>query len=357
MRIAYTHPHCWPDVRRGGERYLHELAAAATRHGHDVTILSQSSTVPGVRREEGVEVVRLRRVRGGPGLVERGFGPRVLPRLLRGRYDVVHSLMPSDAVAAIAAQRLGRVARTVYTNLGIPDHKYAHRHDRRWHQLVMRHGEVYTCLSAAAADALERTFDRRPAITPAGVRLDAFPLAAARDGPRVLLFSGSFDAPMKNLPVLIEAFNVLAERHPDLRLELTGPGDPAPHLRQATAHARERIHVLPLGTPDLAHHYGRASVTVLPSFGESFALALVESLACGTPVVAARSGAGPERVEPGTGALCELGDVDSLVDACDSALGLAADPATAGRCRSVAARHDWDVLFPRYEAIYRGEEP
>jgi glycosyltransferase involved in cell wall biosynthesis len=102
--------------------------------------------------------------------------------------------------------------------------------------------------------------------------------------------------------------------------------------------------------------YGTAWVTVLPSKWESFALALVESLACGTPVVATRHGASPERVVEGTGFLSEPDDLDSLVDACDRALDLASDPAIAARCRSAAEPWDWDALAPRYERIYRGED-
>ena len=356
MRIAYTHVHSWPDVRRGGERYLHELAASMARRGHDVTVWTTSSS-PGTTVEDDVTVVRLPRSRGEPARAERRFGLRVLPRLLRHRYDVVHSLLPSDATAAVLARRAGRTSRCVYTNLGIPDRAlWRERGDRRYHEFVVRHVDDYGCLSEAAADALRRTFDREPLITPGGVRLDAFPLTSGRAPRPTLLFSGTFDDPMKNVPLLLAAVAALSERRPDVRLVMTGPGDATAHLRATSDAARARTEVVPVST-DLGVLYGRAWVTVLPSKWESFALALLESLACGTPIVTTRHSAAPERLSSGTGFLCEPDDLDSLVDACDRALDLVSDAAIAERCRAAAAPYDWDALAPHYEQVYRGERP
>ncbi|MEY2469223.1 MAG: hypothetical protein QOF21_1921, partial [Actinomycetota bacterium] len=33
MRILLSHVYSWPEVRRGGERYLHELGAALVEAG------------------------------------------------------------------------------------------------------------------------------------------------------------------------------------------------------------------------------------------------------------------------------------------------------------------------------------
>jgi len=302
-----------------------------------------------------VTVQRLRRRSADSARAERWFGARVLPHLLRHRYDVVHSLLPSDAAAAVAARRIRRSGRSVYTNLGIPDRAlWDRRPDRRLHEVVVRHTDVYGCLSEAAADALRRTFDRDPTITPGGVRLDRFPITQGRSPQPTLLYSGTFDDPMKDIGLLLRAVARLATRRPDVRLLMTGPGDASVHLRTASDEARSRTEVLPLATPDLGAVYGRAWVTVLPSKWESFALALVESLACGTPVVATRHGASPERVVDGAGFLCEPDDLDSLVDACDRALDLACEPDIASRCRAAAEPWDWDALAPLYERIYFG---
>ncbi|MES4793150.1 MAG: hypothetical protein C4321_09370, partial [Chloroflexota bacterium] len=75
---------------------------------------------------------------------------------------------------------------------------------------------------------------------------------------------------------------------PDVAVWLSGPGDASALLAAAPPEARARTTVLPLGEPTAQHErYGRAWVTTLPSRGDSFGMVLVESLACGTPIVAA----------------------------------------------------------------------
>jgi alpha-1,6-mannosyltransferase len=88
---------------------------------------------------------------------------------------------------------------------------------------------------------------------------------------------------------------------------------------------------------------------------DSFGMALLESLACGTPIVASTHAAPQELVNPGVGVLCEPLDARSFADACLVALGLARDPAVAARCRAAAEPYDWDTrIAPSLEGIYRG---
>jgi glycosyltransferase involved in cell wall biosynthesis len=80
-----------------------------------------------------------------------------------------------------------------------------------------------------------------------------------------------------------------------------------------------------------------ASMLIFPSVcPEPFGLAIVESLACGTPVIASDIGAVPELVANGrTGFLFRPGDASDLADKVRSALG---NPHGLQRMRTAARR-------------------
>ncbi len=358
MRILLTHVYAWPEVRRGGERYLHELASALADAGHEVTVVSSAPRAGG-GEELGVAVryVRRRRFwssRFGDQSDEVAFGLTALGAYGWRGLDVWHALGTADAASASAVGRCRRV-RSVYTNLGLPWAWYwATRPDRRLHEAVVAHVDRYVCLSQAAGSALQASYGRTGDVVGGGVDTRRFQPAPARNRAPALLFSGSLTERRKHLDLLLEAVAVLRGRLPDVELWLSGPGDPSALLAAAPAAAREAVVDLGVGRADeQADRYGRAWVTVLPSDNEAFGLTLVESLACGTPIVARTRGGGPaEIVTPGVG--FRSGETPAeLADACEQAIELARAPASVDACRAEAARHDWRAsVVPRLEALY-----
>ena len=97
--------------------------------------------------------------------------------------------------------------------------------------------------------------------------------------------------------MLLAALPAIAAEEPEVQLWLSGPGDPAALLAAAPAVARERVRTLGVGEAGAqGERYGRAWVTCLPSRYDSFGLTLLESLACGTPIVASTHAAPQELV-------------------------------------------------------------
>ncbi len=105
---------------------------------------------------------------------------------------------------------------------------------------------------------------------------------------------------------------------------------------------------------DQPGRYARAWTCALPSIGDTFGLVLIESLACGTPIVAADNSALPELVQPGvTGALCQHGDPASVAQACLDAIALARRADTVDACRDSARPFDWKTaVAPRCLEVY-----
>jgi phosphatidylinositol alpha-mannosyltransferase len=356
VKIALAHPYVWPRVRRGAERYAADLAGWLTARGHDVDLVAG----PNEQADPAV-AGRVVTTPFPPALqawLQRhrvsevdSFGLTTWPTLRRGRYDVVHAFVPSAAVAARLAGR-----PTVFTAMGHPAPELIGRRllDRPIFWAAVRAAHVRAGLSDASARAFEE-LTGRPAMTLApGVRLADFPLRPApAAGPPRVLFSGDLGVARKGLDTLLSAWPAVLRRHPDARLWLSGPGDPS--WARSAAPSWESVDELGVGTPaDVVTRYTEATVTALPADGEAFGLVLLESLACGTPVVCADRGGPPEIVREDVGRVAPYGDPDRLAAALLDAIALAGLDATPGRCRDRAALWDWSVVGPRHEQVYAG---
>ncbi|MFA6215245.1 MAG: glycosyltransferase family 1 protein, partial [Patescibacteria group bacterium] len=103
----------------------------------------------------------------------------------------------------------------------------------------------------------------------------------------------------KNLPNLIKAFDLVKSRYRlDYQLVLGGRPDPRyPEISLAIVNSPFKTDIIQPGFIqdfDLPLLYNAAEIFVLPSFCEGFGLVALESLACGTPVVASNSTSLPE---------------------------------------------------------------
>jgi D-inositol-3-phosphate glycosyltransferase len=124
----------------------------------------------------------------------------------------------------------------------------------------------------------------------------------------VILFVGRF-VPLKGIERLMEAVALIDEAN-RTRLVLVGGDGP-----QAASTARLQKRALRLGLAqkivfagrvehgELANYYNAANLLALPSYYESFGLVVLESLACGTPVVAMPVGIVPSVVRNGENGL------------------------------------------------------
>jgi phosphatidylinositol alpha-mannosyltransferase len=372
MKILITHPFSWPYVRRGAERFLNELSRYLVSRGHEVTILtSKPDGNEEIAVEDGCTIVRRpqlqsrfwRWIRVGP---EQTFLLTCLPFLRRHQFDAIHCLYFSDGCAARLASFFGRRPFVLQIN-GIPVARHF-----RWHPLdnvllrsALAGASHVVTLSDVAERNLEKEFGRKSVLISPPCDVTQFRLKIGRDLERPMIFAvGAFGEPRKGGRVLVQAFQALKQKAPGAILKFSGD---IPESRQSELLAlietewRQDVEFLGRGkVEDLPDLYGEAAITVLPSLFDSFGMVLLESLACGTPVVGSRHGGIPDIVEEGVGVLFDPGSTETepdnvagLTDALLDALALYEDAGLPCRCRKRAEEFDWAVLGPRYEELYR----
>jgi glycosyltransferase involved in cell wall biosynthesis len=71
----------------------------------------------------------------------------------------------------------------------------------------------------------------------------------------------------------------------------------------------------PVSSAELLNRFHEADVFVFPSYFEGFALALLEAMACGLPVISSEILSGMELLSQATGREIYTGDTDALVEA------------------------------------------
>jgi glycosyltransferase involved in cell wall biosynthesis len=354
LRVALLHPCYWPEVQRGVERLIHEHATDLIAAGNSAHLITSHPGPPSRSVEEGLEITRHWRPPDGM-LRRRGFQEYVthLPftylSLMAGEHDVAHAFFPGEAaIARRWAERRGRPS--LFTYPGLPERQSLSSRRGRLRLLTeaVRESDAVVALTRAAADAIRRWFGVDPHVIPPGVRLERFGPTSGRDERPTIVCTAAPDDSRKRVDLLIRAFGLVRRERRDARLVF------APPLGVAVDDSLgDGIEVNPVPPDRVPEVYQRAWVTALPSRNEAFGLVLVESLACGTPVVGTRDGGIPEIVDrDGIGRLFD-GAEEELARALLETFELALDPGTVGACRARAADFTTQAATGRYLELYR----
>jgi glycosyltransferase involved in cell wall biosynthesis len=169
---------------------------------------------------------------------------------------------------------------------------------------------------------------------------------------RGLLVSVGRLSPEKDYPTLIRAFAKLDRE--DLRLEIAGEGPMREALQSLINELGVSDRVALLGfVADPFSVFSRAVLAVSSSRYEGFGNAIVEALACGTPVVATDCPYGPREILAGGGCgiLVPVGDADALAQGITQTLATRYDRA---ELRARASAHTAARAVDALLAVIRG---
>jgi phosphatidylinositol alpha-mannosyltransferase len=371
MRIAIVTPYSWT-YAGGVNRHVAALAEALIGRGHQVRVLAPWD--PPDRLSRALH-------RAAPETPERpdyltplgrtvGFGAngavsnlsvfpdgvtRMRRELRSGRFDVVHVHEPAapvlgwDACSFPEAPVVGTFH--AYSTKPMPN-RIANLLGarRKFNQLHAR-----IAVSEAAAWTGRRWFGGEYRVIPNGVDLDSPPVAPKPPSRELrVLFVGRPEE-RKGLPVLVQAFQGLAE-HVPTRLTVIGADREGVQRYLDDPAAESRIEALGrVGGDELWRRLHEADVLCAPSLaGESFGMVLTEAFAAGTPVVASAIAGYSDVVTDGVdGVLVPPADPQRLAEELQRMYLEPARREAMGRAaREKARRYAWPRVAEQVEEVY-----
>jgi N-acetyl-alpha-D-glucosaminyl L-malate synthase BshA len=290
--------------------------------------------------------------------------------ILHAHYALPHAVCALLARSA-AEGRPGQKAPRVVTTLHGTDITLV-GNDQSYAPLVRYTLAASDAVTAVSADLVRRTAENfgpeamaeRIEVVPNFVDLAEFHpgVAPVQPGAPPTVVHVSNFRPVKRVPWLVEAFALACGpgspgEATDWRLLLVGDGPDQAQSRRVAKNCGVDRRVTFLGTRDaLPDLLAPADVYALSSSEESFGLSALESMACGTPVLACNVGGVSEVVEDGvSGWLVDADDPQSFADG----LSLALRDRNRSQAMGASARERAERLFSRdrivdqYERIYR----
>jgi alpha-1,6-mannosyltransferase len=301
--------------RSGGLRTaLHQLGAGYTAHGHEVVLVVPGECAADERMDTGVRRITLVAPRvpgtGGYRVVDPWRVMALLEMLRPDRIEV------SDR---ITLRGLGRWA----SRNAVPSVVISHeRLDRLLHQFLLPAGtarrladranarmaasyDTVVCTTRFAREEFDRIAASNVVTVPLGVDLTTFTprhrdteLRARLGATDPLLVHCGRLSPEKHAERSVDTVAALHDSGVAARLVIAGDGPRRAALERRAAGLPVTFLGFVARRTDVARLLATADVSLAPGPHETFGLAALEALACGTPVVVSRSSALREIVEP-----------------------------------------------------------
>lgn len=370
---------------RGGVVHTLELAEALRALGHAPTVFAPARAGEKLFRAVRVPVERVPLPDAPAADLAADVGRRIAafeqhlqavdaPR----RFDLFHAHDPIGANALIRLRERGQVPHVVRTVHHL-DH-YTHPQLADWQARGFLEADQVLCVSTLWQETLLAEHGVQAGLVFNGVDTRRFhPAPGLQDTllrqrlgletqAPIVLSLGGIEA-RKNTVRLLQAFASLREAVPTARLVVAGGASLLDH--RESAHAFQQVlsalglrsgpgePVLvtgPLTDEDVPALMRIATVTAMPSLREGFGLVVLESLACGTPVLVSRIRPFIDHLAEGDAHWADPLDVPSIALALQQAVAQAMQPDTAARTAAIAQRlaahYDWRASARRHLSHY-----
>ena len=397
MKIAVLSIHSCPLGKVGGENtggmsvYIREFARELGRRGHLVDVYTRIHEPIHDQVVELGQNARLIHLKAGEEEIQKlaiydhlGDFAHDLENFRKQnglRYDLIHSHYWLSGLAGKRIQQWWDIPHIMgFHTLGAVKNAIGIGEDEPELRINAEKELVKDCHRIIAStekgkEDLIYYYDASPetiSVIPCGVNLDLFrPIKReiARcnlglNGESIILFVGRI-VPLKGIDNLLEAMTYL-ERKRRIKLVVIG-GDEHSQTEMQKLKSLSRslkIHesVIFLGLVEqemLPFFYSAADLCVVPSYYESFGLVVLESLACGTPVVATKVGGAESAIRHGeTGYIVIDNDPCRLADKITLLLSTSnGNTEFVGSVRASVTKYSWsnitEAIIEEYRSVLK----
>jgi glycosyltransferase involved in cell wall biosynthesis len=372
VALTYYRPHV-----SGLTIYVERLARALGARGHEVTVMTSQydKNLPRNERIDGVNVVRVPvAFRVSKGVIMPTVGFEATRQVLR--HDVVSLHLPQFEAWGIAlrCRLFGRPSvLTYHCDLRLPGGvvnrvaNFAVQVANLIAGFLVDRVVAYTEDYAVNSPFASRYLDKLQVIPPPVevAETESASVQAFRDryvvGGGPVIGMAARLATEKGVEYLLQALPRITARYPEAQIlfagqheHVLGEAEYMHSLEPLLEQQREHWTFLGVLPPnEMTAFYEACDVTVLPSVNstESFGLVQIESMICGTPVVASNlPGVRQPTQMTGMGKVVPLRDSKSLADAI---LGILDDPAAVqGNPKQIARDFSPEQTALRYEQLF-----
>jgi len=355
----------------GGLEYaVHYLSNALVEFGHEVTVLARFApdrVSISDKEKTHYQIVRYWLPRS-KGFFHPSFVKAMLrSKMKRNKFDIVHAhqLYPAGYWAIVSLAPFKRVIVITAQGADIqlePDYDYGKRLDKKIDRKIrwaLKEGQYFTAVSSSLKNEMVALGAAAGSIQviPNGVDLQLFSGQNVSESEKPYLFSMGRLVYKKGYDVLIKAFAKVIQENYDMDLIIAGRGPEESDLRDLVRKWRLSGRVKFVGFVD-----GEKKLSLLKgsrfyvcsSRREGLALANLEALAAGKPVVAFDVDGNSDMIEHGKNGL--LAKPEDSEDLASKMQMLLRDEKLQERMKRQALRmakkYDWRQIARQYESLY-----
>ncbi|NYB52585.1 MAG: glycosyltransferase family 4 protein [Methanobacteriaceae archaeon] len=373
MKIAFIYDTVYPWVKGGAEKRIYELARRLVKNGHEVHWYSWGWWWPEKGKKDIIlEGIHLHGV-GQPHSLYNGnkrsikeailFAVKLWPQLNKEKFDIIDcqgfpffSCITAKIHSIFGKSKLIITFHEVWGDYWYQYLGYLGFFGKLVEKFIFRlTNRIITVSSKTQQDLLKQINASEAKVIPNGIDFKEIIEVKPHKNHHQVVFAGRL-IKEKRVDLLIRALAFVKKDVTNIKAIIFGEGPEEQKIKKLADELELSNNITFRGFlenhPDLISHLKSSEVFVLPSEREGFGIIVIESNACGLPVVIVQSSmnAAVDLVNEGMNGFIANSTVEDLAK--KITLALHEKKSMSDNCIAFAKKYDWDNIIPVLENYY-----